>query len=390
MAITLDRRRNIPKYEILVDQIKNALAEKQYPDGFKLSPERELAEQFDVSVMTLRKSLNILEGKGIISREHGRGTFVGRSSWSRNGAESTTEARSVAFVLIDKANRNDPYEDMGNRFYTWLLGAVDAKLAEYNRHLIVTHTCTEHLAAGRMPKAIEQNEVAGIILDGYVDDFHVEHFKRMGLPLVVLGSHNLQVPATTVSTDITKFGYLMSESLLKRKCGPLFLGIEPLRLPFTRQLMEGYVRACREAGQDEQIYLFATGAEDCVVVERMAEHAGGSFSLLLAYNAAYALVEMFRERKLSLAEYPVAVYGHADVISSEMRRRLNVDSGCSELAPQLAVELIEKLIGGEPVESVCLEPEITAWEDDGELRMDVSWIKGKSTAPRNGVSGLCK
>ena len=233
--------------------------------------------------------------------------------------------------------------------------------------------CTADLAAGHLPKAIEQNRVAGIVLDGFVDDFHVEYFKRLGLPLVVLGSHELHVPATTVNADINRLGYLMSITLLERKCGPLFLGIEPLRLPFTRQITEGYIRACREAGQDEQIYLFATGMEDRAVLERMAEHAGGPFSLLLAYNAAYALVDMFRERKLSLAEYPVAVYGHADVISPEMRRRLNVDSGCSELAPQLAVELIEKLIGGEPVESVCIEPEITAREDDGELRMDVKW-----------------
>lgn len=56
----------------IVEEIKNAIARKNYKAGDKLPSERELAEQFGVSRVTVRDALNNLSEKGLISVKKGR------------------------------------------------------------------------------------------------------------------------------------------------------------------------------------------------------------------------------------------------------------------------------------------------------------------------------
>ena len=48
----------------------------------KLPPENELAKQFGVSRITIRRALGELEREGLVLREQGRGTFVNPASAS--------------------------------------------------------------------------------------------------------------------------------------------------------------------------------------------------------------------------------------------------------------------------------------------------------------------
>jgi DNA-binding FadR family transcriptional regulator len=47
-----------------------------HPPGSRLPPEAVLAEQTHVSRLTLREAVRVLRDKGVLSVEHGRGTFV--------------------------------------------------------------------------------------------------------------------------------------------------------------------------------------------------------------------------------------------------------------------------------------------------------------------------
>lgn len=50
----------------------------EFAPGARLPAHTELAAQFDVAPMTLRQVLDRLEDEGVVTREHGRGTFVRR------------------------------------------------------------------------------------------------------------------------------------------------------------------------------------------------------------------------------------------------------------------------------------------------------------------------
>lgn len=57
---------------VLIEQIR----EGRYPPGSNLPGELELARQFDVSRVTIRKTLDQLERGGLVGRRQGQGTFV--------------------------------------------------------------------------------------------------------------------------------------------------------------------------------------------------------------------------------------------------------------------------------------------------------------------------
>jgi DNA-binding FadR family transcriptional regulator len=62
----------------VADEIKKAIASKQYQCGDKLPSERELCEQFEVSRVTVRDALNTLHVNGLINIRKGRnaGAYV--------------------------------------------------------------------------------------------------------------------------------------------------------------------------------------------------------------------------------------------------------------------------------------------------------------------------
>ncbi|MCP4988198.1 MAG: GntR family transcriptional regulator, partial [Colwellia sp.] len=62
--------------DIILAQLEAMIIEGSLPPGEKLLPERELAQQFEVSRPSLREAIQKLEAKGLVTRKQGGGTFV--------------------------------------------------------------------------------------------------------------------------------------------------------------------------------------------------------------------------------------------------------------------------------------------------------------------------
>ncbi|MFJ5265614.1 GntR family transcriptional regulator [Streptomyces sp. NPDC088387] len=65
-----------PLWSQTADLILEQIESEQLPAGSRLAAERELAARFDISRVTLRKALNHLVDRGILTASHGRGWFV--------------------------------------------------------------------------------------------------------------------------------------------------------------------------------------------------------------------------------------------------------------------------------------------------------------------------
>jgi GntR family transcriptional regulator len=66
----------LPKYLDITEALRAEL--RQAPEGERMPSERELAERFGVSRMTLRQALELLEAEGWLERIRGSGTFTRR------------------------------------------------------------------------------------------------------------------------------------------------------------------------------------------------------------------------------------------------------------------------------------------------------------------------
>jgi GntR family transcriptional regulator len=65
-----------PRYVWLANIIRSAIERNNLSDNQVIPSERELAEKYDVSRDTVRKTIRLLENQGVLYSEHGRGTFV--------------------------------------------------------------------------------------------------------------------------------------------------------------------------------------------------------------------------------------------------------------------------------------------------------------------------
>ena len=67
---------NIPKYKKIYDQIVKLILTNEWPVGSNMKSENDLIKMFDVSRITIRNVLNILENEGRILRSRGKATLI--------------------------------------------------------------------------------------------------------------------------------------------------------------------------------------------------------------------------------------------------------------------------------------------------------------------------
>lgn len=64
------------KYERIAADLRQQIADGTLAPGARLNAETELADEYDVSVPTIRQALNMLRAEGLIDTQHGKGRFV--------------------------------------------------------------------------------------------------------------------------------------------------------------------------------------------------------------------------------------------------------------------------------------------------------------------------
>ena len=72
----LDEQNRAPLYQQLQRALRDAIADKRLAPDEALPPERDLAEEFRISRITVRKALDGLVNDGLLTRRQGAGTFV--------------------------------------------------------------------------------------------------------------------------------------------------------------------------------------------------------------------------------------------------------------------------------------------------------------------------
>ncbi len=75
-AFRIDHSSVIPLYHQIRENLRDLIESGELRSGTMLPPERELAEQYGVSRLTVRQAISELVRDGLLIRQHGVGTFV--------------------------------------------------------------------------------------------------------------------------------------------------------------------------------------------------------------------------------------------------------------------------------------------------------------------------
>lgn len=66
----------LPKYQAIYASLRRQILDGDLEPGERLPPQQDLADSFDVTLMTLRQAIASLEDDGLVRAERGNGTFV--------------------------------------------------------------------------------------------------------------------------------------------------------------------------------------------------------------------------------------------------------------------------------------------------------------------------
>lgn len=69
-------RSSLPRYVQISEMLTREIVAGLIPDGARLPPERQMAQDLSISVGTLRKALAEMEGRGLLVRRQGSGNYV--------------------------------------------------------------------------------------------------------------------------------------------------------------------------------------------------------------------------------------------------------------------------------------------------------------------------
>jgi GntR family transcriptional regulator len=90
MQFELDFRSRQPIYIQIVEQVRQRVARGELQPGDQLPTVRQLAADLRVNFNTVARAYRLLDEAGLISTQHGRGTYV----WERPSPEVTQHLRS--------------------------------------------------------------------------------------------------------------------------------------------------------------------------------------------------------------------------------------------------------------------------------------------------------
>ena len=85
LKIEIDFRSGIPIYIQIMDQVKHMIATGKLNPGDQLPTVRQLATDLRVNFNTVARSYKLLDESGIISTQHGRGTYILELPSAENG-----------------------------------------------------------------------------------------------------------------------------------------------------------------------------------------------------------------------------------------------------------------------------------------------------------------
>ncbi|MGG1575598.1 GntR family transcriptional regulator [Fictibacillus sp. NRS-1165] len=89
-----------PLYRQVYQSIKNNIVSGEYTEGDRVPSEKELSDTFQVSRITSKKALDLLEDEGLVFRQRGKGTFVSAKPSQEPGLHEVKTNKCLVGLIV--------------------------------------------------------------------------------------------------------------------------------------------------------------------------------------------------------------------------------------------------------------------------------------------------
>ena len=161
---------SILKYNQAKMRIFQLIADQHLKIGDRLPPERDLVENFELSLITVRRAMHELEEENIIERRPRMGTYLKQS------IAQIPELGRILYLKIYKTEYGE------NIFLDTMVQEVEFQLKKEHIQLLY------HSAVSPSVEIAEAAaECLGIFVTGWLDVKWRDFLKSLGLPVMVIG-----------------------------------------------------------------------------------------------------------------------------------------------------------------------------------------------------------
>ena len=162
---------SVLKYANLADQLREQIRQQRLAPGQQLPTEPDLAEQYQVGRVTVRKALQILASEGLLTRHKGRGTFV-QPGTAANGTRRILYVGEMNshFYKDFYINLHGQFQDSGDRFTGY--GITNETDLEHNLNglpellsqatSVICHSAAWPVVRRHLPPTVEGVVVTGV------------------------------------------------------------------------------------------------------------------------------------------------------------------------------------------------------------------------------------
>lgn len=188
-------------YEKVRIDLQAKIENEDFPIGYKLASENELAEEYNVSLITIKRALNDLKEAGYLSRKPRQGTIVISNTLIDSSADIKNSKLLIGAIFTN-------YTDI---FGTQILnGIIENHVNDTN--IIVKKSLGNVKEEERLIKEMMEQQVDGLILLPATSKFlspAILDLASNDFPLVVIDRTLENLPISAVTTDnINSSSYL--------------------------------------------------------------------------------------------------------------------------------------------------------------------------------------
>jgi len=309
--LVIDQQDPKPFYKQISEDIVDRIRSGKLKIGDKLETQHELAREYDVSLITIKKALSDLITNGILYARIGKGTYIAR----RPSKIDYSKHLTIAYVL----------KDLDNPFYQGIVSSVERNLSKNGCNLMLYSSDNRRELEEQKIRYFVEMGVSGLIL-GSMSHIHytstlIKQLQEENFPFVMV-SYTDDPSICFIGTDQKYGGFIATEHLIKAgyKSIGYVNGEEGNLVGETRK--EGYLEALDKyklAPDDRYLYRikvsskrddfqsgYSVGVEFCKSTERPRA--------MFIYNdlSALGFINALSEFDLSVPD-DVAIVGFDDI-----------------------------------------------------------------------------
>lgn len=167
----IDFQDSTPLYIQIIQDIKTKISEGELEVGKQLNSHKELAEKYNVSLITIKSALSTLIDEGFLYSRVGKGTFVAK----RIKTDNLTRHDSIGLVL----------QDLKNPFFSLIAHMVEEKAYSKGYNILLSNSSSQ----------VKKEEA------------QITHFKNLGVKGIIIATLSKEPHAPKIIRDLNDEGF---------------------------------------------------------------------------------------------------------------------------------------------------------------------------------------